>query len=82
MPPIFPRAGAQGGEELQELIGIHAAAVVADRAAVDTPLGDGLPLDAELDLGGVGLEGVLEELSGPLVAAAGLEHPVDEVGRA
>jgi hypothetical protein len=48
-------------------------------AAVDAELLDGLPLDAKLDAGRFGLKGVLQKLSGPLVVAAGFEHPVNEV---
>jgi hypothetical protein len=75
-------AVAERREEPEEFVGAHAEAVVGDGSPIHAEVLDRLPLDAELDLLGPGLDGVLEELARPLERAAGLEHAVDEVGSA
>src|SRR5262249_28315827 len=69
-------------EEAEELFLRHAAAVIGDDAAVGAFPFDSLPLDAEFDLLGTGLECVFEEFARPLIIPARLEHAVNKMRRA
>ena len=75
-------ATTEGVEELNQLLGGHAAAVVGDDPSIHSEILDGLPFDAVLDPRSAGLKGVDQRLTRPLEVPALAVDPLDEVLRA